>query len=351
MTSRPSRQLTGHYRGQAPAQTIATLVEKGKVVTAEEAVKLIKDGDTITVSGIGGQGFPEKVMAALEARFLSTGEPRNLTQLDPCPTGTGLGSGIEHTAHEGLLKRIIESSFWNYPKLRDLITGNKIEAYAIPLGGAHNLIHETGAGRPYITRTGLHTNFDPRHGGGRLNSRTKEDIVKVVSIDGDEYMFYKPYPINVAIVRGWMADPDGNLSFEGEPLTLGGVRQAMAAKASGGKVIVQAKYLVARGFLTARQVNIPSFFVDAVVIDPQQPQNYANPAADNAGQRDTMKAPVPQLGEIPLNHEKVMARRAAMEIRPGQILNFGGRDTGVGFTRHFIRRGGAGPGHLHRGAR
>ena len=296
-------------------------VKAAKVIAAEEAVNLIKSNDTITVSGITGGGYPEKVISALELRFLTTGEPVDLTLFDPSPTG--LGDGFEHLMHDGLLKRVYESFFYSKPAMRDMIKENRVEAYTIPLGSGHHLIHEIAAGRPFLTKIGLHTTFDPRNGGGKLNSRTTEDINKVVTIDGEEYLQWKLFPINVAIVRGWVADVDGNISFLGEPLTLGGLRQVMAAKACGGKVIAQAKQLVNRGDLTAREIHIPGFYVDAVVIDPEQSQDENNPGKYRDGVDGLRNAAIPELPKIPLDDEKVMGRRACMELKPGQIINTG----------------------------
>lgn len=294
-----------------------------KVIEAQEAIRLIEDGDTITIGGILGIGYPEKIISALEISYLTTGEPRDLTLFEASPTG--LGIGFEHLAHEGLLKRIIESWFTPFQELVSMIKENKVEGYCLPLGSLHCLTREIAAGRPfYLTKVGLNTAFDPRQTGGKLNSKTTEDLVSIVTIDGEEWMKYKAFPINVAIIRGAVADEEGNISLEGEPLTLGHLYQAMAAKNSGGTVIAQVKHLVARGSLPARRVEVPGFLVDAIVLEPKQAQNEVYPDRYIEGVDGEFKAPHPPVPVLPLDYEKVIARRAAMELRPGQVTNVGG---------------------------
>ncbi|MEE9610050.1 MAG: hypothetical protein V3W19_02305, partial [Desulfatiglandales bacterium] len=147
----------------------------GKVLDVEEAAKLINNGDTITVSGILGILYPERVMSVLEARFLSSGEPRNLTWFDPSPTGPG--PGFEHLSHQGMLKRVIESWYTPFPQLVDMILDNRLEAYCFPLGSLHLLLREMARQSPgMLTQVGLNTYVDPRMQGGKLNTVTKEDL-------------------------------------------------------------------------------------------------------------------------------------------------------------------------------
>ena len=304
------------------------------VLPVEEAAGLIRNGETLTVSGIGGLLLPEKVLAALEARFISEGEPRDLTWFDPSPTGAG--PGFEHLAHEGMLKRVIESYFTGKPELTRMVVEEQVEAYSFGLGSLHLLTRDIATGRSgHLTKVGLNTYMDPRQQGGKLNRRAQEDLVELVEVKGDEYLFYKAFPINVALIRGTTADEEGNITMEEEPVSAGALFQALAAKRSGGRVIAQVKRLAAKSSLHARQVVVPGLFVDAIVVDEQQHQSENFPDREVAGIDPRVRAPEPPRGyfinrqgklqdALPLDADKLVARRAALELRPGQVINAGG---------------------------
>ncbi len=287
-----------------------------KVVSAEDAAKLIKDGATITV-GVSG----EQVLSALEIRFLTEGHPRDLFWFDPSPTGA---TGFEHLAHEGLLRRVIESWFITKPELIRLIKANKVEAYSYPLATAHFLIREIGAGRTgYLTKVGLHTYLDPRQGGGRLNARTTEDLIEVRQFGGEEWLWYQGFPIDVSIIRGTSADEAGNIGLEEEPLSNGVLNQAQAAKSSGGIVIAQVKRRVRKGAIHPRAVLVPGWLVDYIVVDPNQPQNAAFPDRHVEGVAGSPRVPDPPITSYPISALKLAGRRAALELRPGDFVNAG----------------------------
>lgn len=224
----------------------------GKVLTAEEAVALIKDGDTFTVGGTVSSMIPFKVLQALEVRFLTEGHPRGLTWFDPFPTGV---PGIEPLSHEGLLKRVIGGWYTPHPALREMILHDQVEAYMYPLGSLSFLCQQLAGGRNgYLTQVGLETYLDPRQLGGKLNRVTKEELVSLVQLNGEEHIWYKGFPITVALIRGTAADEDGNLSLEEENLTMNTLYQAMAAKRFGGIVIAQVKRVVPKGSIHPRLV-------------------------------------------------------------------------------------------------
>ncbi len=299
-----------------------------KVVTAQDAAALAGDGDTITVSGIFGTMMPELVVSAIEARFLNEGHPRDLFWYDPTPTGAG--AGFYHLVHEGLLKRIVQSHLLPLPELVALVKANKVEAYLYPLATGHFLLREIGAGRNgYLTKVGLHTFMDPRQKGGKLNARTTEDLIEVRGFGGEEWLWYKGFPINVAIIRGTTADEVGNIGYEEEPLSLGVLNQAQAAKSSGGIVIAQGKRRGRKGAIHPRHVLVPGWLVDYVVVDPNQPQSATYPDRYIEGATGSVRVPDPPIVVHPLSADKLAGRRAALELRPGDVINVG---AGVGIS-------------------
>ncbi|MBV8184167.1 MAG: acyl CoA:acetate/3-ketoacid CoA transferase, partial [Hyphomicrobiales bacterium] len=301
-----------------------------RVVTADEAVKVIRSGDTLLVGGSGGgHAVPEALLAALERRFSAEGMPCGITALHPVGLGDGKTLGANHLAHEGLLRRIICGTFVNSPKIADLALAEKIEGYTLPQGALSQLTREMAAGRPgLLTKTGLHTFIDPRHGGGRQSERAPNDVVELVNFRGEEYLFYKSYDVDVCFLRGTTADEDGNITMEEEAIFGEMLSQAQAAKRCGGIVIVQVRRMAKRGTLPAKQVKIPGILVDLVVVEPAQWQTYLTRFSPSyAGE---LRVPLSDIEVLRLDQRKVIARRAALELFPGAICNLGsGVATGI----------------------
>ena len=296
-----------------------------KFLSAAEAAALIKNGDTVAVSGNGaGMIAAEMILAAVEKRFLETGEPRDLTLVHSLGLGDRGDRGVSRFAHEGMLRRVIAAHFTWSTKIQDLIRDEKIEAYCFPAGAIQQLLREIGAGRPGLfTHVGLGTFSDPRQDGGRCNRRSRDELVELHHFDGREVLRYKPFKVDVAIVRGTFADQRGNISPEDEAVDLDVHSMALAAHNSGGLVLAQVKQVVENGTLVARNVRIPGIMVDAVVEDPSQQLFYGVPYDPTVS--GSRRAEVGQLkAELPSKLERrIIARRAARELRPGASLNFG----------------------------
>ncbi len=299
-----------------------------KFITADQAAQRIPDGATVAITGSGG-GLLEadELLAAIERRFLADGHPCQLTLMHAQGLGDGADRGLNRLAHEGLVKRVI-GAHWSWsPRMQQLATDNKIEAYAMPGGAVQHLIRESGAGRPgLITPIGLDTMADPRRGGCAMNARAIEPLNELVRFDGQEFIRYKPVKIDVAILRGSLADAAGNVSFEEEGAELDALVLATAAHNCGGLVLVQVRAQAERGALPARQVRLPGVLVDHVVAVPTQAQSYGSlfdPTLAGTLPRNAMPAAAPPAAAAAAWERKIIGARAARLLRPDAIVSFG----------------------------
>lgn len=294
-------------------------------MTAEEAVKLIKPGATVAVSGFIGMGHPEEISKAVEESFLKNGVPNNLTLTYGASQNDGKSNwGLNRWCKEGLITKIIAGHFNLQPDMVKLINQEKVEAYAIPQGVMMHLYRAIGGKKPGVfTHVGLKTFADPRETGGRLNNRSKGEVVKLIELEGKEYLWYKSFPVDVAIIRGTTADERGNVSIEKEAIKGEFYVQALAAKNSGGKVIVQVERLTQTGTIDPRDVVIPGTLIDAIVV--AKPENHWQSLAEqyNPSLTGDVKMPLSGIKPIPLDDRKIICRRAAMELIPDAIINLG----------------------------
>lgn len=304
-----------------------------QVLTAQKAAALIHDNDTIVIGGSGsGHAVPEALISAVEARFLDTASPKNLTTIHPVGLGNRADLGASKFGHEGLIKRVVCGTVVDAPPIADLANQGKAEVYTLPQGALSQLLREIAAGRPgLVSHVGLHTFVDPRQQGGKQSPTCEEDLVELIELKGKEWLFYKPFHIDVAFLRGTTADEDGNISMEDEPIFGEMLSMAQATRRCGGLVIVQVKRLAKRGTLPGKTVKIPGMLVDIVVVDPDQLQTYQTDFDPSyAGH---LKIPLDSFPRIPLDERKVVARRCAAELYKGAICNIGsGICTGIGLV-------------------
>ena len=299
-------------------------MRKVKIITADEAAKLIKNGDTFTTSGFVGNALPEALNKAVEKRFLETGEPNNITYIYTSSQGNRNGIGGEHYAHKGLLKRFIAGHWATVPAIGKMAMNNEMEAYNVSQGALCHLLRDIAAKKPgTITKVGIGTFIDPRNGGGKVNDITTEDIVELITIKGEDYLFYPAFPINVAFLRGTYADEAGNITMEREVATLEATSVSQAVRNSGGIVVVQVEKVVKAGTLDPRLVKIPGIYVDYVVVAEPEDHKQTVGFDYDPSLSGEKRAPELALEPIPLDPKKIIGRRGALELEKDVVVNLG----------------------------
>ena len=297
---------------------------RDKIVTAAEAVWLVRDGDAVVVGGFFGSCFPEELVLALQRRFLDGATPRDLTVVFAVAGGDAKGRGLDSLAHPGLVRAAIGAHWAAAPALAKLAVAGEIEAYNLPLGSMSQLFRDIAARKPgSVSRVGLGTFVDPRHGGGKVNGRTGDDLVELLTIDGEEYLFYRSFRLDVALLRGTTADPNGNVTMEREALTADALPIATAVHNARGLVIVQVERIAERGTLDPRGVRIPGVLVDCVVVATPEHHWQTMGTAYMPAYSGEVRVPMQSAPPLALTERKVIARRAAMELRPNSVVNLG----------------------------
>jgi propionate CoA-transferase len=301
-----------------------------RIVTADQFAKLVATGDTLLIGGSGaGHAVPDTLIGAIGKRFKAEGEPRNLTTVHPVGLGDRAERGIGHLAQPGLLKRVVCGTLVDSPPVERMAAANEIEAYTLPQGCLSQLTREMAAGRPgLVTHVGLDTFIDPRHGGGKQSEKAKEDLVELITVGGKEYLLFKPFHVDIALIRGTTADEDGNITMEHEAVFGEMISMAQAARRAGGLVVAQVKRMALRGTLPPKQVKVPGMLVDLIVVDAEQTQTFFT--LHDPAYAGEMKVPLTSIAALPFSVRKVVARRAALELFPGAICNLGsGISTGI----------------------
>jgi acyl CoA:acetate/3-ketoacid CoA transferase len=301
----------------------------GKRLSFEQAARLVPDGAVVSVSSSSGLNTPDRMLAAIGARFGAEGAPRGITLLLPIAAGDMWGiKGIDHLARKGLLAKVLAGSYPSGPSSMEppaiwrMIAVNEVAAYNVPSGILFDMHREAAARRAGVmTRVGLHTFVDPRLGGCRMNDAARDHVVELVEFRGGEWLYFPNIPVDVAIIRGTTADEDGNLSMEHEGAILGPLDIALAARNNGGVVIAQVKRTTTRGSIPTQRVHVPSTLVDCIVVDPAQmqaTQTHYDPAISGEVRR-----PIADFPPVPFGADKVIARRAALELARGDAVNLG----------------------------
>lgn len=295
-----------------------------KVVSLDEAIALVQPGSTLATSGFVGIGTPDGLLDSLARAHETHGKPSGLTLVFAAGQGDGKTRGLNRLAAPGLLKRVIGGHWGLIPKIGAMALAGDIEAYNLPQGCISHLYRDIAAGKPgTLSRVGLGTFVDPRHGGGKVNARSTEDLVELVQLHGQDWLLYRAFPIDVVFLRGTTADPQGNVSMEREALTLDNLAMAMAAKNSGGLVIVQVERIAQSGSIPARMVKIPGALVDCVAVAPAEHHRQTYATAYNPAFSGELRMPLEHVPPAPLTARKVVGRRAAAELIPGSIINLG----------------------------
>lgn len=302
----------------------------GKLVSAKEAVSLIPDGAVVTVSSSSALGCPDAVLGALGERFEAESHPRDLTTIHPIAAGDMYGvKGVDHIAKDGLLSRIIGGSYPSgpsslpMPAIWAMVAEDRVAAYNVPSGILYDMHRDVAARRPgVLTKVGLETFVDPVLEGCAMNARAAAaPIVRRVDFAGDTWLHFPNIAPDICILRATTADENGNLTYEHEGAYLGGLDQAIATRTQGGLVIAQVKRMTAAGSLRPRDVHVPGHLVDRIVLAPDQKQTTEtdyDPAISGEVMRPWSSFSLARHGV-----EKVIARRAAMELRAGMTANLG----------------------------
>ena len=297
-----------------------------RVTSVQEAVAAIHDGATVAVDGFTMMGVAEALYEGIELAFRKTGHPRDLVIVHAAGQ-SNRKIGFEHFAVEGLAKRIVGSHWGLMPKMSAFLGQGLAEAVCLPQGQLSTLYRAIAGGRPgNVTRIGLGTFVDPRIEGGKVNQPARDhapDYVTIQRIDGQDFMFYRSFKIDVGIFRASAVDADGNCSLDEEAVTLDALAIAQAAFNSRGLVICQAKKLVARGAIAPRHVTVPGSLVDLVVQVPDAERQHRQSDGVFFDSVYISASSGAELPKAPFSTRLAIGRRAIRYLHRGDIVNIG----------------------------
>ena len=305
-------------------------MKKPVFIDAREAVAMIPDNSTLCTIGMSLVSACETILKEIERQFLENGHPNNLCLLHTCgQAAMKQPFGIQHLAHEGLLRRIIGGHWGQASRIMEMISENKIEAFNLPQGQMANMFHSMALREPgKLSKVGLDTYIDPRIEGGKMNQKARDsgyDVVDIVIVAGEEYIRYKEVPINTLLIRGTTADENGNITTTEEAMMLEVFPAVMACKRYGGKVICQVKRLAKAGTLSCKEVTVPGNFIDAIVVcpDPEHEHRQTYSWVYDPSYSGQAIAPESSSEPAPSGIRKFIARRAMTELVPNQTINIG----------------------------
>lgn len=299
-------------------------MQRNKVITADEAMSLIHDGWTIGVEGFVGAGTPDDLCVALSERYLKLDKPKRITLMHSSGPGDAGTRGINRIAHAGMFKRVISGHYGLVPLIGKLALANDFEAYNLPQGILTNFYRAVAANRPGVfSKVGLGTFADPRIHGGKISPKAVEDIVEVVELGGEEWLFMKSFPINCVLIRGTTADTRGNITMEREILTVDALAMAMAAKNCGGIVIVQVERVAKSDAICSRDVVVPGVMVDYVVVSRPEYHMQTFGTQYRPDLSGELRMPLSHTKPLGLDERKLLARRANFELTPYDVINLG----------------------------
>lgn len=274
-----------------------------RFIDASDVPALVRDGDTLYTTGMMLAGLAEGALVELEKAFLATGHPRDLSFYTPVGQGNFKDKGMAHFAHEGMTKRIVAAHYGvGGPRLAELVRNNQVEAYNWPQGVLATMPRQL-AGRHggVFTKVGLGTFVDPRLEGGKVNARASEDLVEVRHLDGEEYLYFKPPHVNVALIRGTTIDERGNLTLEREGVMTDPLAIAQAARACGGIVIAQVEQVAKAGTLHPKQIKVPGVLIDYAFVARPEHHTQSEKAHFNPALTGDLKVPTSQIAALPLD--------------------------------------------------
>lgn len=305
-------------------------IKEKSILSAQEAIKMIRNNHVVGIGGAGGGiSEPTALIRALADQYRETGEPKALTLIHAAGLGDRANRGISPLAQKGLSRRVIGGHWDQSPRMAEMAANNEFEAYNFPMGIITKMYRASGAKEPgVLSKVGIGTFIDPRDRGGKINECATEDLVELINLNGEDWLFYKTISPNVCLIRGSTADTQGFISME-DDFFMDSYEMAVAAHNNGGIVIAQVSRIVQPGTLHPKSVKIPGYLVDALVLDESCGQIYDTPY--NRFLSGDYKADIALSSQIPLNERKVIVRRALMEAKPGDVGNIGsGIADGIG---------------------